>query len=71
MRKLPYGLAVAIVATLYAGVAAAHAVLVSSSPASPRTVMRSSPHNWPMIIENSGMAATRMAAIAVPMRGVA
>jgi methionine-rich copper-binding protein CopC len=34
MRKLPYGLAVAIIATLYAGFAAAHAVLVSSSPAS-------------------------------------
>ena len=33
MRKLPYGLGVAIVATLYAGFAAAHAVLVSSSPA--------------------------------------
>ena len=34
MRKLPYGLGVAIVATLYAGFAAAHAVLVSSSPTS-------------------------------------
>jgi hypothetical protein len=43
----------------------------STSPASPRTVMRSSPHSWPMIIENSGIEATRMAAIAVPMRGMA
>jgi methionine-rich copper-binding protein CopC len=34
MRKLPYGFAVAIVVALYAGIAAAHAALVSSSPAS-------------------------------------
>lgn len=34
MRKRIHGLSFAIVATLYANVAAAHAVLVSSSPAS-------------------------------------
>ncbi|MNN32997.1 hypothetical protein D3C81_1467340 [compost metagenome] len=43
----------------------------SSSPARPCGVIFSSPQTRPISIENSGMVATKMAAIAVPMRGVA
>jgi hypothetical protein len=37
----------------------------------PRTVNRSRPHTSPITIENSGIVPTKMAAMAVPIRGVA
>ncbi|MNE48122.1 hypothetical protein D3C80_1425670 [compost metagenome] len=42
-----------------------------SRPARPCKVIFSSPQTRPMIIENSGMVATKIAAMAVPIRGVA
>ncbi|UXJ49967.1 hypothetical protein N5P21_18410 [Pseudomonas citronellolis] len=42
-----------------------------ASPAAPARVMRSSPQRRPMTMENSGMAATKIAAMAVPISGVA
>ena len=43
----------------------------STSPPRPLQVMRSRPQRRPMSIENSGIPATKIAAMAVPMRGVA
>ena len=43
----------------------------SSRPIRPLRVIRSSPQTCPMSIENSGIVPTKIAAIAVPIRGVA
>ncbi|MNP31600.1 hypothetical protein D3C76_1247280 [compost metagenome] len=43
----------------------------SSNPASPCAVIFSRPQARPMSIENSGMVAMKIAAMAVPIKGVA